>query len=478
MSVRASSPRPTSRSPVTVPRKIASDWSGRSGGGDRRALAGERRRGIGHRAQQTQQPSGYQGEPPRRTPCHAASLGGRRWENKISRMRHGQWLRPEVRRGSRVVRVDASQGRRGRDTGSYLDPGERREAPAWAAWAPTKLPGVTTRGRPRPGSGKARRRRRPRRSSSSWLADLGEPGAVQHHDQIGHSHRAEPVRDQHVMPPTGYGGLRRRTARRARARSRRPGRPSARRGSSAVARSACSRGTAPPSATGRSSAPARRPNRHPTGSPAPPAAVRTTSSAPARVTADETADRSSRCGRSPTPTLLLSGELEPEEVLERAGQPVPPGPGPNPAQRDGVDHDLPGRGLVHLGQQLDQGRLPGAVLPDDGHHRAGRQVQGRCRPGRGRLRARVGEADASPAGCRPASRSGRCEIGVAHPRRRRSPPARSAGATRPARCRAEIRSRPWCRRRRRRAVRRQPGSTAPWRTGAARPTATKTTAPT
>ncbi len=28
-----------------------------------------------------------------------------------------------------VVQVDASQGRRGRDTGSYVDRGERREAP-------------------------------------------------------------------------------------------------------------------------------------------------------------------------------------------------------------------------------------------------------------------------------------------------------------------------------------------------------------
>jgi hypothetical protein len=32
-----------------------------------------------------------------------------------------------------VVQVRASQGRRGRDTGSYVDRGERREVRAWAA---------------------------------------------------------------------------------------------------------------------------------------------------------------------------------------------------------------------------------------------------------------------------------------------------------------------------------------------------------
>src|SRR6476469_1277981 len=34
---------------------------------------------------------------------------------------------------SRDVQVRASQGRRGRDTGSYLDRGERREVRAWAS---------------------------------------------------------------------------------------------------------------------------------------------------------------------------------------------------------------------------------------------------------------------------------------------------------------------------------------------------------
>ena len=35
-----------------------------------------------------------------------------------------------------------------------------------------------------------------------------------------------------------------------------------------------------------------------------------------------------------------------------------------------------GGGLVHFGEQLDQGRLAGAVLADDGDHRACGQQQG------------------------------------------------------------------------------------------------------
>jgi hypothetical protein len=38
-----------------------------------------------------------------------------------------------------VVQVRASQGRRGRDTGSYLDRGERREVRAWAARSVKRL---------------------------------------------------------------------------------------------------------------------------------------------------------------------------------------------------------------------------------------------------------------------------------------------------------------------------------------------------
>jgi hypothetical protein len=38
-----------------------------------------------------------------------------------------------------VVQVRASQGRRGRDTGSYIDRGERREVRAWAARSVKRL---------------------------------------------------------------------------------------------------------------------------------------------------------------------------------------------------------------------------------------------------------------------------------------------------------------------------------------------------
>ena len=38
-----------------------------------------------------------------------------------------------------VVQVRASQGRRGRDTGSYVDRGERREVRAWAARSVKRL---------------------------------------------------------------------------------------------------------------------------------------------------------------------------------------------------------------------------------------------------------------------------------------------------------------------------------------------------
>jgi hypothetical protein len=37
--------------------------------------------------------------------------------------------------------------------------------------------------------------------SSSWLPTSTTPGAVEHHDQIGHAHGAEAVRHQQVMRP-------------------------------------------------------------------------------------------------------------------------------------------------------------------------------------------------------------------------------------------------------------------------------------
>jgi hypothetical protein len=65
-------------------------------------------------------------------------------------------------------------------------------------------------------------------------------------------------------------------------------------------------------------------------------------------------------------------ELEPEEVLERAGHPGPPRLSVDRGQRDAVDQDPAGVGFVQLAQQLDQRRLPGAVLTDDRRHTAGR----------------------------------------------------------------------------------------------------------
>jgi hypothetical protein len=44
-----------------------------------------------------------------------------------------------------VVQVRASQGRRGRDTGSYVDRGERREMRAWAARSVKRFPFQGTR---------------------------------------------------------------------------------------------------------------------------------------------------------------------------------------------------------------------------------------------------------------------------------------------------------------------------------------------
>jgi hypothetical protein len=43
------------------------------------------------------------------------------------------------------VQVRASQGRRGRDTGSYVDRGERREVRAWAARSVKRFPFQGTR---------------------------------------------------------------------------------------------------------------------------------------------------------------------------------------------------------------------------------------------------------------------------------------------------------------------------------------------
>ncbi len=68
-------------------------------------------------------------------------------------------------------------------------------------------------------------------------------------------------------------------------------------------------------------------------------------------------------------------ELEPEEVLERAGQPRAPFVGRHAGQLDAVDQDPARVRLVELGQEFDERRLAGAVLADDGDDRAGRQFE-------------------------------------------------------------------------------------------------------
>ena len=67
-------------------------------------------------------------------------------------------------------------------------------------------------------------------------------------------------------------------------------------------------------------------------------------------------------------------KLEPEEILECARQARPPLVGRHARQRRLVDEDRARRRLVHLGEQLDQRRLAGAVLADDRDDRAGRQI--------------------------------------------------------------------------------------------------------
>ena len=139
---------------------------------------------------------------------------------------------------------------------------------------------------------------------------------------------------------------------------------------------------------------------------------------------------------------VAGAELEAEEVLERAGQARAPLVGRHARERRVVHEDRAGRRLVQLGEQLDQRRLAGAVLADDGDDRAGGQRQRHVVEHEAR-RARVGErhvleADAAAHGG--GHRHGR------PPRRAtpRSPRARRGAASRPSRCRAGSRSRrPW-----------------------------------
>ena len=72
---------------------------------------------------------------------------------------------------------------------------------------------------------------------------------------------------------------------------------------------------------------------------------------------------------------LAEEELEAAGVLEGGRQAGPPGGQVDVGQVGAVDGDPAAGRLVHPGQQLDQRGLAGAVVADDGHHRAGRQPQ-------------------------------------------------------------------------------------------------------
>ena len=72
---------------------------------------------------------------------------------------------------------------------------------------------------------------------------------------------------------------------------------------------------------------------------------------------------------------LARAKLETEEVLKRPGQAAAPLVRRHARQRRVVHEYAARRRLVHLREQLDQRRLAGAVLADDGHDRAGRQRQ-------------------------------------------------------------------------------------------------------
>ena len=68
-------------------------------------------------------------------------------------------------------------------------------------------------------------------------------------------------------------------------------------------------------------------------------------------------------------------ELEVGVVLERRGGAAAPGPQVEERERGAVDVDGPAGGLVHAGEELDEGGLAGAVVADDAEDRAGGDVQ-------------------------------------------------------------------------------------------------------
>ena len=107
------------------------------------------------------------------------------------------------------------------------------------------------------------------------------------------------------------------------------------------------------------------------------------------------------------PTLAWREQLEAVEVLERAGEAIAPLVGRHAREVDAVDGDPPARRRVHVGQQLHERALAGAVLADERDHRAGRELdvhvgrapRDRC-PGTRTRRARSGCASVDAVGNR------------------------------------------------------------------------------
>ena len=232
-------------------------------------------------------------------------------------------------------------------------------------------------------------------------ADLDHAGAVEHDDQVGHPHGAEPVRHQdHDAPPRASGR-----------RPTWPGRWPAYRSNSACSVSA-SRAAVGSSSTSSSGSSRMKPRARASFCHCP----------------KETSTPSGQAGPSwvPRPAAELvhhvvgagpadgggDGRLvvEPGHVADArrsAGRAARTGRSPGTrrpggcatasagmrGQVDPVDQD-PARGrVVELGQQLHQGGLAGAVLADDGDDRAGRQRAGSRPRSTSSVGARVGERD-------------------------------------------------------------------------------------
>ena len=73
---------------------------------------------------------------------------------------------------------------------------------------------------------------------------------------------------------------------------------------------------------------------------------------------------------------VARAELELEEILKRAGEARAPRVGGNARERRAVDENVARRRLVHLGEQLHERALAGAVLADDRDDGARGEIEG------------------------------------------------------------------------------------------------------